>query len=380
MNAEFLKALEQIEKEKGIKKQVLIEAVEQAILNAYKKNYGSSDDVVVKIDDKTGEIKAINHLLVVDDEREDIAENEVTLEYARDFYGKQYKVGDIIEEEKIPANFGRIATQAARQIVVQKIKEAEKDIQYDQFKQKEGEIITGTVSRMSRGTVYIDISIIGDNDLTILSEGILPVSEQMSTDSYKIGQRLKCYISEVKRNNNKAQVVLSRVHQDFVRRLFELEVPEIYDGTVELVSIAREAGSRTKMAVKSNMKDVDPVGACIGAKGQRVRNIVDEINDEKIDIIEYSDDKVKYITAALLPAKVTSVTILEDEKIANVIVPDDKLSLAIGREGQNVRLAAKLTNYKIDIKSESNAQNETSSQIPQDEEMQEQTEKEVTQD
>lgn len=202
----------------------------------------------------------------------------------------------------------------------------------------------------------------------------------MSTDSYKIGQRLKCYISEVKRNNNKAQVVLSRVHQDFVRRLFELEVPEIYDGTVELVSIAREAGSRTKMAVKSNMKDVDPVGACIGAKGQRVRNIVDEINDEKIDIIEYSDDKVKYITAALLPAKVTSVTILEDEKIANVIVPDDKLSLAIGREGQNVRLAAKLTNYKIDIKSESNAQNETSSEIPQDEEMQEQTEKEVTQD
>lgn len=358
MNAEFLKALEQIEKQKGISKQILLEAVEQAVLNAYKKNYGSNEDVTVKIDEKTGEIKAINHLTVVDDEKEDIYENEVTLEYANEFYGKGYNIGDVIEEEKTPANFGRIATQTARQIVVQKIKEAEKDIQFEQFKQKQGEIITGTISRIARNTVYVDISIIGSNDLTIVAEAVLPMSEQIGTDDYHIGQRLKCYISEVKKNNNKIQIILSRVHQDFVRRLFELEVPEIYDGIVELVSIAREAGSRTKMAVKSNMKDVDPVGACIGSKGQRVRNVVEEINDEKIDIIEYNEDPVEYISASLLPAKVNSVTLSEDGKIANVVVPDDKLSLAIGKEGQNVRLAARLTNYKIDIKSQSQADEE----------------------
>ncbi|EJU24036.1 transcription termination factor NusA [Peptoanaerobacter stomatis] len=353
MNAEFLRALEQLEKQRGIKKEILLEAVNQAILNAYKKNYGSNADVEVNIDIKKGEIKIINPITIVDDEKIDIMDNEMTVEYANRFFGKQYKEGDIVREEITPKDFGRIATQAARQIVVQKIKEAEKDIQYTEFKQRETEMITGEIGRISKGTVYVDISLIGENSVTISAEGILPQSEQMATDEYKLGKRMKFYILEVKKNNNKSQIILSRTHPGLVKRLFETEVPEIFDGTVEMVGISREAGSRTKISVKTNIKDVDPIGACVGSKGQRVKNIVDEINNEKIDIIEFDENVADYITSALSPAKVLSVDIDEENKIAKVIVPDDKLSLAIGKEGQNARLAAKLTNWKIDIKCES---------------------------
>ena len=347
MNTEFIRALDQLEKQKGIKKEILLDAINQAILNAYKKNYGSNAEVEVSIDTKKGDIKIINPITIVDDDKVDILDNEMTVEYANQFFGKQYKEGDIVREEVTPKDFGRIATQAARQIVVQKIKEAEKDIQYTEFKKKETEIITGMVARMSKSTVYADISILGENDIMINAEGVLPNSEQMSGDTYELGQNMKFYILEVKRTNNKTQIVLSRSHPGLVKRLFEKEVPEIFDGIVEIVSISREAGSRTKMAVKTNMQDVDPIGACVGTRGQRVKNITDEINGEKIDIIEYN------ITASLSPAKVVSVEIDEEEKIAKVVVPDDKLSLAIGKEGQNARLAAKLTNWKIDIKCES---------------------------
>ena len=338
MNTEFIRALDQLEKQKGIKKEILLDAINQAILNAYKKNYGSNAEVEVSIDTKKGEIKIINPITIVDDDKVDILDNEMTVEYANQFFGKQYKEGDIVREEVTPKDFGRIATQAARQIVVQKIKEAEKDIQYTEFKKKETEIITG---------------ILGENDIMITAEGVLPNGEQMSGDTYELGQNMKFYILEVKRTNNKTQIVLSRSHPGLVKRLFEMEVPEIFDGTVEIISISREAGSRTKMAVKTNMQDVDPIGACVGTRGQRVKNITDEINGEKIDIIEYNDDLAEYITASLSPAKVVSVEIDEEEKVAKVIVPDDKLSLAIGKEGQNARLAAKLTNWKIDIKCES---------------------------
>ena len=353
MNTEFIRALDQLEKQKGIKKEILLDAINQAILNAYKKNYGSNAEVEVSIDTKKGDIKIINPITIVDDDKVDILDNEMTVEYANQFFGKQYKEGDIVREEVTPKDFGRIATQAARQIVVQKIKEAEKDIQYTEFKKKETEIITGMVARMSKSTVYADISILGENDIMINAEGVLPNSEQMSGDTYELGQNMKFYILEVKRTNNKTQIVLSRSHPGLVKRLFEKEVPEIFDGIVEIVSISREAGSRTKMAVKTNMQDVDPIGACVGTRGQRVKNITDEINGEKIDIIEYNDDLAEYITASLSPAKVVSVEIDEEEKIAKVIVPDDKLSLAIGKEGQNARRAAKLTNWKIDIKCES---------------------------
>lgn len=353
MNAEFLSAIEQLERQKGIKKEILLDAVNQAILNAYKKNYGNNTDVEVSIDLKKGEIKIINPITVVDDEKIDILDNEMTAEYASRVFGKQYKDGDIIREEITPKDFGRIATQAARQIVVQKIKEAEKDIQFTEFKQRETEMITGEISRLSKGTVYVDISLIGENSITVSAEAVLPQSEQMSTDEYKLGQRMKFYILEVKRTNNKSQIILSRTHPGLVKRLFETEVPEIFDGIVEIVGISREAGSRTKISVKSNVDDVDPIGACIGLKWQRVKSIVEEINNEKIDIIKFDEDVEQYITSSLSPAKVVSVDIDQENKIAKVVVPDDKLSLAIGKEGQNARLAAKLTNWKIDIKCES---------------------------
>ena len=290
MNVEFLKALEQLEKQKGIKKEILLDAVNQAILNAYKKNYGSNADVEVNIDTKKGEIKIINPITIVDDEKIDILDNEMTVEYANRFFNKQYKEGDVIREEITPKDFGRIATQAARQIVVQKIKEAEKDIQYTEFKHRETEMITGDIARLSKGSIYVDISLIGENSVTINAEGILPPSEQMSTDEYRLGKRMKFYILEVKRANNKSQIILSRTHPGLVKRLFETEVPEIFDGTVEIINISREAGSRTKIAVRTNIQDVDPIGACVGSKGQRVKNIVDEINNEKIDIIEFNED------------------------------------------------------------------------------------------
>ena len=241
-------------------------------------------------------------------------------------------------------------------MVIQKIKEAERDIVYEEFLNRESEIITGEVSRQGKGNVYVNLSIIGSKEITISAEAVLPPSEQIPFENYMPGARVKVYVLEVKKNNNVPQILVSRSHPGLVKRLFESEVPEIFDGVVQIKSISREAGSRTKMAVHSVDENVDPIGACVGPKGQRVKNIVDELKGEKIDIIIYSEDPKEFISASLSPSKVISVDVNEDDKSAKVVVPDDKLSLAIGKEGQNARLAAKLTGWKIDIKSESQAE------------------------
>jgi len=341
MNVEFTEALEQIEKDKGISKDLLIEAVEAALISSYKRNFGSAQNVRVEIDRNTGEVNVYSKKTITDDVTDELL--EIHIEDAKKT-GINYKIGDIFEDKVTPRNFGRIAAQTAKQVVVQRIREAERGIVYDEFINRESEIITGEVSRVSRGSVYISLG---------RTEAILGSSEQIPNEEYKHGDRLKCYIVEVKKTTKGPQILLSRTHPGLVKRLFELEVPEIHDGVVEIKSISREAGSRTKIAVDSKDPNVDSVGACVGPKGIRVQAIVDELNGEKIDIIKYSDDPEKFIASSLSPAKVVLCTVNPEEKTAEVIVPDYQLSLAIGKEGQNARLAAKLTGWKIDIKSES---------------------------
>ena len=341
MNVEFTEALEQIEKDKGISKDLLIEAVEAALISSYKRNFGSAQNVRVEIDRDTGEVNVYSKKTITDDVKDELL--EIHIEDAKKF-DINYKIGDIFEDKVTPRNFGRIAAQTAKQEVVQRIREAERGIVYDEFINRESEIITGEVSRVSRGSVYISLG---------RAEAILGPSEQIPNEEYKHGDRLKCYIVEVKKTTKGPQILLSRTHPGLVKRLFELEVPEIHDGVVEIKSISREAGSRTKIAVDSKDPNVDSVGACVGPKGIRVQGIVDELNGEKIDIIKYSDDPEKFIASSLSPAKVVLCTVNPEEKTAEVIVPDYQLSLAIGKEGQNARLAAKLTGWKIDIKSES---------------------------
>ena len=340
MNVEFTEALEQIEKDKGISKDLLIEAVEAALISSYKRNFGSAQNVRVEIDRNTGEVNVYSKKTITDDVTDDLLEIHIEDAKKSDI---NYKIGDIFEDKVTPRNFGRIAAQTAKQVVVQRIREAERGIVYDEFINRESEIITGEVSRVSRGSVYISLG---------RTEAILGPGEQIPNEEYKHGDRLKCYIVEVKKTTKGPQILLSRTHPGLVKRLFELEVPEIHDGVVEIKSISREAGSRTKIAVDSKDPNVDSVGACVGPKGIRVQAIVDELNGEKIDIIKYSDDPEKFIASSLSPAKVVSCTVDPDEKTAEVIVPDYQLSLAIGKEGQNARLAAKLTGWKIDIKSE----------------------------
>lgn len=340
MNVEFTEALEQIEKDKGISKDLLIEAVEAALISSYKRNFGSAQNVRVEIDRDTGEVNVYSKKTITDDVKDELL--EIHIEDAKKF-DINYKIGDIFEDKVTPRNFGRIAAQTAKQVVVQRIREAERGIVYDEFINRESEIITGEVSRVSRGSVYISLG---------RAEAILGPSEQIPNEEYKHGDRLKCYIVEVKKTTKGPQILLSRTHPGLVKRLFEFEVPEIHDGIVEIKSISREAGSRTKIAVDSRDPNVDSVGACVGPKGIRVQAIVNELNGEKIDIIKYSEDPEKFIASSLSPAKVILCEVDPDEKTAKVIVPDYQLSLAIGKEGQNARLAAKLTGWKIDIKSE----------------------------
>ncbi|MDI9475928.1 MAG: transcription termination factor NusA [Natronincolaceae bacterium] len=340
MNVEFTKALEQIEKDKGISKDLLIEAVEAALISSYKRNFGSAQNVRVEIDRNTGEVNVYSRKTITDNVTDDLL--EIHIEDAKK-YNINYGIGDIFEDKVTPRNFGRIAAQTAKQVVVQRIREAERGIVYDEFINRESEIITGEVSRVSRGSVYISLG---------RTEAILGPSEQIPNEEYKHGDRLKCYIVEVKKTTKGPQILLSRTHPGLVKRLFEFEVPEIHDGIVEIKSISREAGSRTKIAVDSRDPNVDSVGACVGPKGIRVQAIVNELNGEKIDIIKYSEDPEKFIASSLSPAKVILCEVDPDEKTAKVIVPDYQLSLAIGKEGQNARLAAKLTGWKIDIKSE----------------------------
>ena len=340
MNQEFILALKQLESEKGIREDVILEALETALISSYKKNYGTSQTVDVTIDRDTGEISVSAEKTVVDEVMDD--QMEISLEDAKKI-NPRLEIGDIYYEAINPEKFGRIAAQTARQVVIQRIKDAEREVIYDDYADRENEIITCDVQRVSKGNVFVGLG---------KTEAILPVSEQTPGESYSQGDRYKMLILEVNRQPKGPQIVLSRSHPNLVRRLFELEVPEIHDGVVEIYSVAREAGSRTKLAVFSKDEEVDPLGACVGFKGSRVKTIVDELHDEKIDIVIYEKDIATFIGNALSPSKVVEVFINHREKAAIVVVPDYQLSLAIGKEGQNARLAAKLTNWKIDIKSE----------------------------
>lgn len=341
MSAELIHALEQLEKERGIHKDILIEAIEQALISAYKKNFGSSQNVEVNIEHSTGDIR-VYALKTIVDEVMDPAE-EMSLEQAKRF-GADFEIGDMVEVEVTPRKFGRIAAQTAKQVVMQRIREAEREIVFGEFASHEEDILTGVVSRFDRKNIIIDLGRV---------EAVLPPGEQTPGERYNIHDRIKVYIVNVKKTNRSPQIYVSRTHPGLVKRLLELEVPEISDGTVEIKTIAREAGSRTKLAIHSRNENVDPVGACVGQKGSRIRAIVDELRGEMIDVIKWSPIAEDYIASALSPAKVVQVSLQEDNRIARVVVPDYQLSLAIGKEGQNARLAAKLTGWKIDIKSES---------------------------
>ncbi len=345
MNEEFIGALKEIVKEKGISEDLLFTTIEDALVAAYKKNYANvgsaAQNVRVSMNRETGEIHVYARKTTVEEVEDEVT--EILLEDAKKI-SPRYEINDIVEIEVTPKSFGRVAAQLAKQVVIQRIKEAERNIIYNEFAEKEFDILTGTVIRKDKNNVFVDLGKI---------EAILGPNEQMPGEQYNFNEKLKLYIVEVKNTTKGAQVIVSRTHPGLVKRLFELEVPEIYDGTVEIKSISREAGSRTKIAVSSNEESVDAMGACVGPKGVRVQNIVNELKSEKIDIIKWSKLPEEYIANSLSPAKVLDVTIDEDNKSAKVIVDDNQLSLAIGKEGQNVRLAAKLTGWKIDIKSKS---------------------------
>ncbi|MDD2499099.1 MAG: transcription termination factor NusA [Desulfitobacteriaceae bacterium] len=341
MNADFLEALRDLEKEKGISVDILLEAIEAALLSAYKRNFGSLQNARVHIDRETGDFRVYTQRAVkeqVEDQRQ-----EITVEDAHKI-NPNYELGDIVETEVTPRNFGRIAAQTAKQVVVQRIREAERNIIFEEFANREGDIVTGVVQRLEQKNVFIELG---------KTEAILATSEQMPGEDYRQGGRIKVYIIEVRKTTKGPQILVSRTHPGLLKRLFELEVPELLEGVVELKGVAREAGARSKLAVYSKDDNVDPVGACVGPKGMRVQNIVNELSGEKIDIIKWNSDPSKFVASSLSPAKVVAVEIWEEEKVARVIVPDYQLSLAIGKEGQNARLAAKLTGWKIDIKSES---------------------------
>ncbi len=343
---DFMDAFRELGKEKGIAPEILFDAIEAALISAYKRNFNSAQNVRVALDHQTGAYHVYAIKTVVETVENDIT--EMSLVDARQVKG-DYEVGDILEVEVTPANFGRIAAQTAKQVVVQRIREAERGIIYDEFANRESDIITGIVQRIENKNVFIDLG---------KTEAVLAPSEQIQGEEYVHGDRIKAYIIEVKKTSKGPQILVSRTHPGLLKRLFELEVPEIHDGIVEIKSVAREPGMRSKIAVYSRDEGVDPVGSCVGHKGLRVQAIVDELRNEKIDIVKWNADSAKYIANALSPAKVVSVAVNEEEKISRVVVPDYQLSLAIGKEGQNARLAAKLTGWKIDIKSETQAADE----------------------
>ncbi|MEY8762118.1 MULTISPECIES: transcription termination factor NusA [Clostridium] len=345
MNKEFIEALREIVKEKGISADLMFATIEDALVAAYKKNYMghgvNSQNVKVTMDRENGEIHVYSQKNVVEEVNDEVG--EISLEDAKKI-DPHYNIGDTVNIEVTPKKFGRVAAQAAKQVVIQRIKEEERRIIYNEFSEKEQDMVTGTVIRKDKNNVLIDLG---------KTEAVLGPNEQIPGEKYNFNDKIKLYIVEVKNTTKGAQIVISRTHPGLIKRLFELEVPEIFDGTVDIKSIAREAGSRTKIAVHSNDENVDPMGACVGPKGIRVQNIVNELKNEKIDIIKWSKLPEEYIANALSPAKVLDVNLDENMKFAQVVVDDNQLSLAIGKEGQNVRLAAKLTGWKIDIKSKS---------------------------
>ena len=342
MNKDFFDALDMLEKEKGIPKDYMIEKVETALLSAYKKDTGGKENARVKVDAAKKEIKLYKQLIVVEEVTN--SSTEISLDEALQ-KSRKYTIGDTIETEVRTKNFGRIAAQAAKQVIIQGIREAERGMMIKEYEEKKEEIVSAVVVRVDPTTGNATLEI-GKNEMVLFRH------EQMEVENLQVGDRIKVFITEIKKDTRGPSVVLSRVHPGLVKRLFELEVPEIKDGIVEIKSIAREAGSRTKIAVVSNDPNVDPIGACIGTKGTRKNNITAELCGEKIDIIPYSENSEEFISAALAPATVDSVAKLPDsDRAYRVIVADDQLSLAIGKEGQNARLAAKLTGFKIDIKS-----------------------------
>ena len=350
MNADFFAAIEDIEREKGIPREYMYDKINQAMLAAFKKdNPESADNVFVEMNEEKKKINMYVQMKVVE-EIEDPG-TEILLDTALR-YNKKAKVGAVVNVPVETKKFGRIAAQAAKQVIIQGIREAGRGMIYDEFTSMENEILTGVVSKIEPRTGSASIKISSNSEFT---EAMLAANEQIKTEQLTEGDRIKVYVVEVRKSTRGPQVLISRTHPGLVKRLFELEVPEIFDGTVEIRSIAREAGSRTKMAVYSGDPEIDPIGACVGPKGGRVASIVNELGGEKIDIIKYSDDPCEYIAAALSPAEVISVELLDEPKTCRVIVPDGQLSLAIGKEGQNARLAAKITGYKIDIKPESEA-------------------------
>jgi N utilization substance protein A len=344
VNQELLHLIEQISREKGVEKSVVIDAVLAAVLSAARKRFGTIDNINARLDDITGAITLFSSKTVRDED--DIVDDslEISLEEARDIC-PDVTVGDLIEVQHDLDDFGRIAAQTAKQVIIQKVREAERDMVYRDFKDRQGELVNGLVARIEReGNLIVDLG---------KTEGLLPRREQSFRETFKRSDRIRAYITEVKRASSGPQVILSRTHPGFLMRLFEMEVPEIYEGIVEIKGAVRDSSGRAKIAVVSHDKDVDPIGACVGLKGMRVQSVVQELRGEKIDIIQWTDDQVQYVRNALSPAKVARVSVHEAEKTMQVIVPDDQLSLAIGKRGQNVRLAAKLTHWKIDIKSES---------------------------
>jgi len=341
MNGDFLDALRQIENEKEIPVDVLLSTIESALETAYKKNYAATGDVRVRVSSSKGGFHVFCEKDVV--EEVENSHTEISLEEARQ-YDPDIQVGDSIEVEVTPENFGRIAAQTAKQVVVQRIREAERERVYEEFGERVGEVLTGTVQRREQRNVYVNLGKI---------EALLPPAEQVPTEPYRFNDRIKVYVLEVRRTPKGPQVVVSRTHPSLIRRLFELEVPEIAEGIVTIKSVAREPGARTKVAVHSSDDKVDPMGACVGHRGSRVQSVVNELYDEKIDIVRWNENIEKFIAEALSPAKAISVTCDEATKTALVVVPDSQLSLAIGKSGQNVRLAARLTGWRIDIRSES---------------------------
>lgn len=342
---EFFAAISDIEREKGIPKSYMIEKITQALIAAYKRDHeGITDNVVVDANEEKGEVRMYVKKDVV--EAVDNPHTEISQADAQKALPRA-QLGDVLRIEIKPKNFGRIAAQTARQVIIQGMREAERSMVFDEFSSKEHEILTGTVTRVDERTGSVAIRLNSGGEYT---DAFLSANEQVKGEAIHEGDRVRVYVVEVRRTTRGPQVLISRTHPGLVKRLFELEVPEIYDGTVEVMSIAREAGSRTKLAVWSEDPNVDPIGACVGPRGQRVNAVVEELRGEKVDIIKWSDDPEQYVAAALAPADVLSVTELEPGKSCRVVVPDDQLSLAIGKEGQNARLAARLTGYKIDIR------------------------------
>ncbi|WCN39131.1 transcription termination factor NusA [Aneurinibacillus uraniidurans] len=346
MNAEFIEALSEIEREKGIGKEVLIEAIEAALVSGYKRNFNSAQNVRVDINRELGNVRVFARKTVVDQVTD--PRSQISLDEALEI-DQNYVVDDIIDMEVTPRDFGRIAAQTAKQVVTQRIREAERGIIYSEFIDREQDIVTGIVQRQDGRFYYIDLGKI---------EALMPVNEKMPNETFQQGDRVKAFITKVEKTTKGPQIFVSRTHPGLLKRLFELEVPEIFEGVVEIKSVAREAGDRSKIAVYSADPNVDPVGACVGPKGMRVQTIVQELRGEKIDIMRWSEETADYVANALSPSKVVHVTVYEDEKVTRVIVPDYQLSLAIGKKGQNARLAAKLTGWKIDIKSETQAAEE----------------------